>query len=157
PKAYFFTIKGERVMNKFILVLLAVSMIVILGCGKDTETVEDKEASKDEVIVQTQETVGKSEVPDIKEKGTVQEIFITIKEGKFEPDAFEVINGEKVRFRVKSLDVQHTFTVAALEIKEMVNPGEEIIVEAIPNGFGPVVFRCDIHGYIVENGEMFIK
>ena len=145
-------------MKNSILVILVLSLIVVLGCEKKTETAEDSETSKDKTVVQTQEAVGKSEILDVKEEEPAREIFITIKEGKFEPDAFEIRRGEKVKFRIKSLDVQHTFTVDTLGIKEMINPGEEIIVETTLDTGAPFIhFHCDIHGGFFEKGTMTIK
>lgn len=147
-------------MRNSILLTLAVSFIVFVGCGDKSETSEDKEAPKDEVIVQTQEPVEKPDAQDVKEEdsASVQEIFITIKEGKFEPTTIVIKKGEKVKFKVKSLDVQHTFTCATLGIKETVNAGEEIVVEFTPVSTAKfVTFGCDIHGYFIENGTMTIN
>jgi len=145
-------------MRNSILLILAVSFIVFVGCENKSETAEDKEAPKDDVIVQTQEPVEKPDAQDVKEEESVQEIFITIKEGKFEPDMIVIKKGEKVRFKVKSLDVQHTFTCASLGIKETINPGEEIVVETIPSTTSKfITFGCDIHGYFIEKGTMTIN
>ena len=145
-------------MKNSILVILVLSLIVVLGCEKKTETAEDRETSKDKTVVQTQEAVGKSEIQDVKEEEPVQEVFIIIKEGQFEPKAFELKEDVKVRFRIKSLDVEHSFVIPTLKINETINPGEEIIVEIVPDSGEPFIhFHCDIHGSFVENGTITIK
>jgi len=145
-------------MKNSIVVILIFSLIVIFGCKDKTETEKVRDTTKDEAVVQKQEAVEKPEIQDLKEEEPTQEVSITIKEGQFEPKAFELVKNKKVRFRVKSLDVEHTFVIPSLKINETINPGEEITFEVVPDSGEPFIhFHCDIHGMFLENGTITMK
>lgn len=146
-------------MRNFVLAVLVLSLMVIQGCKDRTETAGDREVSEGgKPVAQTQEQAVTTEAPGAKEEENIQEVFITIKEGQFEPAAFELKKNVKVRFRIKSLDVRHSFVIPSLRVNAEINPGEEVIVEVVPDTGEPFVhFHCGVHGNFLEKGTMTMK
>src|SRR3972149_5864501 len=78
--------------------------------------------------------------------GDVREIAIQAGSLRFSPSEITVKPGEKVRFRVTSLDMFHTFTSTVLGVDVSINGGETKTIEVtIPSGAAEIPFWCKPH------------
>src|SRR3989344_6033724 len=72
--------------------------------------------------------------PVMKEESTttpVKDFSMIAKKWQFDPSTINVKQGDKVRLKIKSIDVAHGFSLLDFNINENLEPGKEIIVEFI--------------------------
>lgn len=74
----------------------------------------------------------------------VRTIEITAERYRFVPSEIEVVEGETVRLRIRSVDVAHGFAVPDLGISATVPPGQEVTVEFAADTRGRYPFQCSV-------------
>ena len=63
----------------------------------------------------------------------------------FVPDVIEVVQGERVRLTIRSVDVEHGFGIAALGIERVIPAGgEPVIVAFVANDIGDFPIHCAV-------------
>ena len=77
------------------------------------------------------------------EKDT-REIRITTKQFSFSPDIIRLKLNEKVRFRIRSEDVAHGFSLPELGIDEVILPGKETIIDFQATKRGKFTLLCSV-------------
>ena len=74
----------------------------------------------------------------------VREVKVVAKQWEFSPNPIVVKKGEKVRLRIKSVDVTHGFALPDFGINEVLNPGQEITIEFKADKQGTFEFFCSV-------------
>lgn len=74
----------------------------------------------------------------------VKEFTMTAKNWDFEPSNISVKKGDKVRLHIKSVDVDHGFTLAAFGVSTTLKPGETKTVEFVADKVGNHSFFCSV-------------
>lgn len=79
----------------------------------------------------------KGEVEDIKN------VDVTASQFQFDPATITVAEGDRVRFRLHSLDRPHAFAIKAFRVKALIpRGGETITVEFVADRAGSFDFTC---------------
>lgn len=76
-------------------------------------------------------------------QNNVKEFVITAKRFDFVPSIITVNKGDKVKLRIKSVDVTHGFSLSEYEISKTLEPNKEVIVEFLADKKGEFEFRCN--------------
>ena len=71
-------------------------------------------------------------------------IEITAEQYRFVPSQIEVLAGETVRLRIRSIDVMHGLAIREFGISEQLAPGEEVEVEFTAETPGRYPFSCSV-------------
>ncbi len=69
---------------------------------------------------------------------------ITARQWEFSPATIRVTKGDKVVLTIRSIDVPHGFGLAAFGVNEVINPGQDVVVEFTANRKGTHSFICTI-------------
>ena len=121
-------------MKKSGVLIFVISLLFLTSCGKDNVADEN---SGLEIDVPAADTFDGN--------GEVKEIEITAKNWEFDPGVITVNKGDKVRLRVKSLDVAHGISIPDFGVNLKVNPGEEATAEFVADKTGEFDFRCNVY------------
>src|SRR3989338_3577766 len=116
-------------MKKSGVLIFVISLLFLTSCGKDNVADEN---SGLEIDVPAADTFDGN--------GEVKEIEITAKNWEFDPSVITVNKGDKVRLRVKSLDVAHGISIPDFEVNLKVNSGEEAADEFVDGKTGTFKF-----------------
>jgi len=119
-------------MNKIYLIILVGLLIV----GAVLFINQNKPLPKQEISVSAPE-VNTSSSP-------VQEFVMTAKNWSFDPGTITVKQGERVRFKIKSVDVEHGFALPDFGIDKKLEPGKEVVVEFVADKKGEFSFYCSV-------------
>lgn len=161
-------------MKKRITTLFIIMLVFILGCSQqadiqqsapDSNLEEEKNEAKKDVITQTIEET--KEIDDPKQasesdKGekAVKEFVITAKNFDFNPSAITVNKGDRVRFKITSIDINHGFAIDEFNINERLKPGKEVVIEFIADKVGEFRFYCSVFcgsGHREMDGTLIVK
>ncbi|MBI4399544.1 cupredoxin domain-containing protein [Candidatus Micrarchaeota archaeon] len=74
----------------------------------------------------------------------IKEFNITAKQFEFIPSTITVNKGDKVRIRVKSIDVTHGFSIPGLNVNEQLGPNTTVIVEFTAFEVATYDFMCNV-------------
>ena len=125
--------------NKKNLIVVVLIVLVILAGGYflmgKRYTVENPR------VVQPQNSSNLSTKP---EEG-VKEFSIVARKWKFEPSVIKVKVGDKVRLRVKSIDVDHGFLLPDFKVNMTLQPNRLLTTEFVANRKGEFVFSCSVY------------
>ena len=121
-------------MKKSGVLIFVISLLFLTSCGKDNVADEN---SGLEIDVPAADTFDGN--------GEVKEIEITAKNWEFDPSVITVNKGDKVRLRVKSLDVAHGISIPDFVVNLKVNSGEEATAEFVAGKTGTFDFRCNVY------------
>ncbi len=86
----------------------------------------------------------KSPSQSVTESTSIKEFTMTAKQWEFDPAIITVKKGDKVRIKVKSIDVTHGFALPDFSVNENLEPGKEITVEFIADKKGEFTFFCSV-------------
>lgn len=90
----------------------------------------------------------------------IKEVFITAKQWQFDPNEIKVKMGEKVRLKIKSVDVEHGFSLSAFGIDKTISPGKETVIEFVADKKGEFPFFCSIfcgEGHSGMRGKLVVE
>ena len=90
----------------------------------------------------------------------VKEFSMIAKKWQFDPSIINVKQGEKVRLKIKSVDVAHGFSLLDFNVNENLEPGKEITVEFIADKKGEFTFFCSVFcgvGHIGMKGKLVVE
>lgn len=141
-------------MNKKIIGLVCGLMLVLLlvaGC-KSEERAADTTSKTTATTSGT--TVTGAVVSDavisgaaVAQSGDFREIEIISKQYDFSPSVIKVKQGEKIRLRLKSVDVPHSLAIKApfLNVNQYVEAGTDEVIEFTATEKGEFPFWCAIY------------
>ena len=92
--------------------------------------------------------------------GEAREIAVTAKQWQFSPNPIRVKLGERVRLRIKSVDVAHGFALPDFGINEVLQPGKEVVVEFTADKKGTFSFFCSVQcgvGHSNMRGSLIVE
>ena len=72
----------------------------------------------------------------------VKEFSMIAKKWQFDPSTINVKQGDKVRLKIKSIDVTHGFSLLDFNVNENLAPEKEVVVEFIADKKGEFSFFC---------------
>lgn len=72
------------------------------------------------------------------------EVNIIAKNWKFEPSVIKVKNGTKIKLKIKSVDVDHGFSLPDFKVSMYLKPNKELTTEFVANKKGEFSFFCDV-------------
>ncbi|KKP61604.1 MAG: cytochrome c oxidase subunit II [Candidatus Roizmanbacteria bacterium GW2011_GWC2_34_23] len=90
----------------------------------------------------------------------VKEFSIIAKKWQFDPSTINVKQGDKVRLKIKSIDVAHGFSLLDFNVNENLEPGKEITVEFVADKKGEFTFFCSVFcgvGHIGMKGKLVVE
>ncbi len=108
----------------------------------------------------TTPSVAPSEVSSTVQNQEIKEIQVIARQWQFEPSEIRVKRGERVRLRIKSVDVTHGFSLPAYNINVVLTPGKEEIVEFVADKSGEFEFACSVQcgaGHAGMRGKIIIE
>lgn len=73
-----------------------------------------------------------------------KEFNMTAKNWDFEPSNITVKKGDTVKLHIKSVDVDHGFTLSAFGVSKTLKPGETVTVEFVADKVGNHSFFCSV-------------
>lgn len=91
---------------------------------------------------------------------SVREIRLIAKNWQFEPPEIKVKENERVRFLIKSIDVDHGFFLPAFGINQRLKPGQEVTVEFVADKKGEYQFFCNVYcgsGHSDMKGKLVVE
>ena len=106
-------------------------LLLVSGCFGNTQSGIIDQPSNPEII---------KEPPKMT---NVKEFVITAKRFDFTPSIITVNKGDKVKLRIKSVDVTHGFSLPEYGISKTLEPNKEVVVEFIADKKGEFEFRCN--------------
>ncbi len=77
-------------------------------------------------------------------KNGVREMKVTAKKYEFLPNPIGVKIGEKVRLRITSSDVEHSFSIKEYNINQDLSKGKEKIIEFTADKVGSFTIKCNV-------------
>ena len=85
---------------------------------------------------------------------TVRTVEVTAAQFRFVPSQIEVVQGETVQLRIRSVDVAHGLAIPEFGVRVMVRPGQDATVEFVADTPGSYPFQCNVfcgagHGRMV--------
>ena len=86
-------------------------------------------------------------------------IEITAEQFRFVPSQIEVVEGETVRLRIRSVDVMHGIAIPGLGISERLPPGQDVVIEFEADTPGQYPFECSLFcgaGHAVMTGGVVV-
>ena len=135
-------------MKKILLSFLVLSLFT--ACSQEVEVVVEEEVIvpvEQENLIDDIVMVGEKEVLDEIEKTSsdMLEIEVTAENWEFTPAEIRVKKGDRVRLKVRSIDVEHGLKIPRLNIQEVLLPGELVDIEFVAEGVGEFPFSCSVY------------
>ena len=138
-----------------ILVLAVLGYIISKPALQGTETVQ-----KETPEVQTQTVSEPPPLTEVQDQPDVKEFFITAQTFEFFPALITVSEGDRVRLKIRSLDVPHGFAMDEFGIKEGSTVGQITTVEFTASKKGTFRFYCSLYcgqGHKEMEGEINVQ
>lgn len=141
-------------MNKLIG-LIIVALIVVGGVMvfNQNKPVIKQETTPVQTTTQTSEPTTTSSIP-------VKEFTMTAKQWAFDPAVITVKQGDKVKIKIKSIDVTHGFALADFNVKVDLTPNKEETVEFVADKKGEFTFFCSVmcgEGHKDMTGKLVVE
>ena len=93
-------------------------------------------------------------------KNPVKDFSMIAKKWQFDPSIINVKQGDKVRLKIKSIDVAHGFNLLDFNVNENLEPEKEITVEFVADKKGEFTFFCSVFcgvGHIGMKGKLVVE
>jgi len=90
----------------------------------------------------------------------VKDFSMIAKKWQFDPSIINVKQGDKVRLKIKSIDVAHGFSLLDFNVNENLEPGKEITIEFVADKKGEFTFFCSVFcgvGHIGMKGKLVVE
>lgn len=91
---------------------------------------------------------------------SVKEFTVTAKSWAFEPEVITVKQGDKVKLKIKSIDVTHGFALPDFDVKIDLVPNKEETVEFTADKKGEFTFFCSVmcgEGHMDMKGKLVVE
>ncbi|MBS3123348.1 cupredoxin domain-containing protein [Candidatus Woesearchaeota archaeon] len=142
-------------MNKKIFGLVCGLMLVLLivaGCKSEKAAGTTSETATGAVVSEVDEA----------QNGDFREIEVISKQYDFSPSVIKVKQGEKIRLRLKSVDVPHSLAIKApfLNVNQYVEAGTDEVIEFTATDKGEFPFWCAIYcgnGHREMRGSLVVE
>lgn len=98
--------------------------------------------------------------PAMKQESPVKEFSMIAKKWQFDPFTINVKQGDKVRLKIKSIDVSHGFSLLDFNVNENLEPEKEVVVEFIADKKGEFSFFCSVfcgEGHSGMKGKLIVE
>ena len=129
-------------MNKNTIITAGVVVILIVGTvfliGKKQTATAPSVSTQSSPIPVTQNA------PTVDPKVPVKEFTMTAKQFTFEPATITVKQGDRVRIKIKSVDVAHSIAIPDFNINVDLAPDKEETVEFVADKPGTYTFFCSV-------------
>lgn len=125
----------------------------------ETKTPEVQGQVKVETEQTTTEKEKKQPEPIIYES-QLREFTVTAKNWQFSPATIIVNQGDKVRIKITSVDVTHSFMLKDFNINVKLEPNQTQVIEFTADKFGVFPFRCGVpcgEGHRDMTGTLVVK
>ena len=136
--------------------ILLVAAVIVLLVGGYLYVNQSKQLTTTTEITPTEATAmtdGTSEAP-------VKEFTMTAKKFEFDPAEIRVKQGDKVRLKITSIDVDHGMAIPSLGIDVKLKPNIEEIVEFTADKTGEFEFSCSVfcgEGHRGMKGKIIVE
>lgn len=141
--------------------LIAVIAIVVLVGGYLFFTQSGKNQDQEQIKVNVTQTPTQAESPTGAMKdASVQELMVIAKQWEFQPATIRIKEGDKVRLKIKSVDVSHGFAIPEFDVNVTLEPQKETVVEFIANKKGEFIFFCTVvcgQGHKDMKGKLVVE
>lgn len=136
----------------FILLLASLAFVLgIGGCGEKVAVqVDDTNIEEIDEIVKDVETI----------TSEVKEFEIIAKQWEFVPGTITVNQGDNVKLKITSLDVNHGIWLNEFGVNEMLEVGKTVEVEFVADKKGEFSFTCNVfcgRGHGTMRGTLIVK
>lgn len=131
-------------MKKIIFYLSLIALIFLVGCSHVNKSNTNSDVSS-KFPAPGFEDIKEAIVNEEGNTDNIQEISVTAKKWKFDPDQIIVNKGERIKLSIKSIDVAHGFSLPDFDINTRLEPGETKVVEFIANKAGTFSFFCSVY------------
>lgn len=138
-------------MNKKNLTILTSAILTLVLIGAGCNSSESRENSKTNTEQQT------SSIPN---NEPVKEFTVTAKNWQFDPGTMTVNQGDRVRLKITSIDVAHSFMLKEYNLNAKLEPNETQTIEFIADKAGTFSFRCGVpcgEGHREMTGTLVVK
>ena len=138
-------------MNKFIR-LLIIGLLVVGGILLFNQ---NKPPSKQEKVLSQTTTI-----PTATSSSPVKEFSMIAKQFQFDPAVITVKQDDKVKLKIKSIDVAHGFALPDFGVNQNLEPGKEVTVEFTADKKGEYPFYCSVicgQGHKEMTGKLVIE
>lgn len=91
---------------------------------------------------------------------SVSEISVTARQFSFSPNNIKVSYGERVRLRIKSVDVTHGISLPDFNVNAVLQPNNEVVLDFVANKRGTFSFFCNIacgEGHLGMRGLLTVE
>ena len=106
------------------------------------------------------QTITTAESPVVKTTSEIKEFTMVAKNWEFAPSTITVNQGDTVRIKVKSVDVEHSFSLPDFKINVDLQPNQEKTIEFVADKKGEFSFKCAIFcgsGHREMKGKLIIN
>lgn len=113
---------------------------------------------QDKSLVENKMPTG--QLTNVKETEVVKEFTLTAKQWSFDPEEIRVKQGDKVRLKISSVDVEHGFFLPDFDVNVKLMPGKEKTVEFTADKKGEFTFFCNVlcgTGHSDMNGKLVVE
>jgi cytochrome c oxidase subunit II len=108
------------------------------------EVQQDTAAEESDDQENEQESSSEEEEEEVPPPPALKEISMTAKQFDFIPSKITVKKGDRVKLSIKSIDVDHGFSLSAFGINEQLEPDKTVVVEFVADKVGQHSFFCSI-------------
>ncbi|MEK7597946.1 MAG: cupredoxin domain-containing protein [Patescibacteria group bacterium] len=102
----------------------------------------------------------KSTITTVTSSGPVKDFSMIAKKWQFDPSVINVKQGDRVRLKIKSIDVTHGFSLLDFNVNANLEPEKEITVEFVADKKGEFTFFCSVFcgvGHIGMKGKLVVE
>jgi len=104
---------------------------------------------------------GKSQPKEVIEPtGNVVEIDVIAKQWSFEPNLITVKAGDTVKLNIRSVDVNHGFSLLDFGVSNVLVPGQTVVAEFVADKRGTFSFFCSVscgRGHRSMRGQLIVE
>lgn len=115
-----------------VLGLLFLGVFFLTACSYNIET---------DVIIPVEKNESNNIINEISE---IKEFSFIARQWEFTPSVIEVNEGDIVKIKIESLDVEHGFTIAELGVSEKIKGGETKEFSFVASKKGEFTFFCSV-------------
>jgi cytochrome c oxidase subunit 2 len=97
-------------------------------------------------------------IPDL--QPSPREFDITARKWAFSPGTIKVSEGDTVTLKIRSVDVEHGFSLPAFGVNEDLSPGKEVEVTFVADKKGTYAFFCNVYcgsGHSEMSGSLVVE
>ena len=127
-------------MTKKYLVLAASTIATLMLAGAGCSSNVEQNKMTDDTSSQTPTT----QTNFATAPGEIKEFTVTAKNWQFDPGTITVKTGDRVRLKITSVDVAHSFMLKDYNLNVKLDPGQTQVVEFVADKAGEFSFRCGV-------------